>query len=95
LLEVWGQRFDVQLEKQITVLRYRDVPGMIGRVGTCFGEHSINIVSAAAGRDPDDSIQDEARLQVMVVTTDGPVPHDVIDEIVAGNGFEAGRTVTI
>jgi D-3-phosphoglycerate dehydrogenase / 2-oxoglutarate reductase len=95
LLEVWGQRFDVQLEKQITVLRYRDVPGMIGRVGTCFGEHSINIVSAAAGRDPDDSIQDEARLQVMVVTTDGPVPHDVIEQLVAGDGFEAGRTVTL
>jgi D-3-phosphoglycerate dehydrogenase / 2-oxoglutarate reductase len=95
LLEVWGQRFDVQLEKQITVLRYRDVPGMIGRVGTCFGEHSINIVSAAAGRDPDDSIRDEARLQVMVVTTDGPVPHDVIDQLVAGDGFEAGRTVTL
>jgi D-3-phosphoglycerate dehydrogenase / 2-oxoglutarate reductase len=95
LLEVWGQRFDVQLEKQITVLRYRDVPGMIGRVGTCFGEHSINIVSAAAGRDPDDSVQEKARLQVMVVTTDGPVPHDVIDEIVAVDGFEAGRTVTL
>jgi D-3-phosphoglycerate dehydrogenase len=95
LLEVWDQRFDVQLEKQITVLRYRDVPGMIGRVGTCFGEHSINIVSAAAGRDPDDSIQDEQRLQVMIVTTDGPVPPEVIDEIVAVDGFEAGRTVTL
>ena len=95
LLEIWGQRFDVQLEKQITVLRYRDVPGMIGRVGTCFGEHNINIVSAAAGRDPDDSIRDEARLQVMIVTTDGPVPHDVIDQLVAGDGFEAGRTVTL
>jgi len=95
LLEVWGQRFDVQLEKQITVLRYRDVPGMIGRVGTCFGEHSINIVSAAAGRDPDDSVQDKARLQVMIVTTDGPVPPQVIEEIVAGDGFEAGRTVSL
>jgi D-3-phosphoglycerate dehydrogenase len=95
LLEVWGQRFDVQLENQITVLRYRDVPGMIGRVGTCFGEHSINIVSAAAGRDPDDSVPGQARLQVLVVTTDAPVPHDVLDEIVAGDGFEAGRTVSL
>jgi D-3-phosphoglycerate dehydrogenase len=95
LLEVWGQRFDVQLEGQMTVFRYRDVPGMIGRVGTCFGEHRINIVSAAAGRDPDDSIQDEARLQVMVVTTDAPVPRDVIDELVGGDGFQAGQTVTL
>ena len=77
------------------MLRYRDVPGMIGRVGTCFGKHSINIVSAAAGRDPDDFIADKARLQVMVVTTDAPVPHDVIDEIVAVDGFVAGRTVTL
>jgi D-3-phosphoglycerate dehydrogenase / 2-oxoglutarate reductase len=95
LLEVWGQRFDVQLENQITVLRYRDVPGMIGRVGTCFGEHAINIVSAAAGRDPDDSSPDQARLQVLVVTTDAPVPHHVLEQIVAGDGFEAGRTVTL
>jgi D-3-phosphoglycerate dehydrogenase / 2-oxoglutarate reductase len=95
LLEAWGQRFDVQLEHHITVFRYRDVPGMIGRVGTCFGEHSINIVSAAAGRDPDDSVQHTTRLQVMIVTTDAPVPHDVIDQIVASDGFEAGRTVAL
>jgi len=95
LVEVWGQRFDVQLEKQITVLRYHDVPGMIGRVGACFGAHGINIVSAAAGRDPDDSIPDTARLQVMIVSTDAPVPHDLINEIVAGEGFEAGHTVTL
>ena len=95
LLEVWGQRFDVQLENQITILRYRDVPGMIGRVGTCFAEHIINIVSAAAGRDPDDPLQDKARLQVMVVSTDVSVPQEVIDQIVAGDGFEDGRTVTL
>ena len=37
LLEAWGHRFDVQLEDHITLFRYRDVPGMIGRVGTIFG----------------------------------------------------------
>jgi D-3-phosphoglycerate dehydrogenase len=95
LLEVWGQRFDLQLEKQITLFRYRDVPGMIGRVGTCFGEHGINIVSAAAGRDTEDRGPDEAGLQVMIVVTDGPVPREVIDEIVATDGFHAGRTVTL
>src|SRR5437588_5251520 len=43
LLEAWGQRFDVQLEEHVTLFRYRDVPGMIGRVGTIFGAHGINI----------------------------------------------------
>ena len=95
LLEAWGQRFDVQLEDQLTVFRYRDVPGMIGRVGTCFGEHGINIVSAAAGRDPDDPLPDTARQQVMIVTSDVPVPSEVIEQIVASDGFEAGRTITL
>jgi len=31
----------------------------------------------------------------MAITTDGPVPREVIDEIVAGQGFFAGRSVTL
>jgi D-3-phosphoglycerate dehydrogenase len=95
LLEAWDQRFDVQLEDNITLLRYSDVPGMIGRVGTAFGTHGLNIVSAAVGRQPDDSESDDGRLAAMAITTDSPVPPEVIDEIVAGEGFVAGRTVTL
>jgi len=36
LLEAWGQRFQVQLEDTVTLFRYKDVPGMLGRVGTAF-----------------------------------------------------------
>jgi D-3-phosphoglycerate dehydrogenase len=97
LLEAWGQRFDVQLEQHVTLLRYRDVPGMIGRVGTIFGEHGINIVSAAVGRQSgdDNGGHGEADLAAMVITTDSPVPADVLDEVVRGEGFVAGRTVTL
>jgi D-3-phosphoglycerate dehydrogenase len=95
LLEAWGQRFDVQLEPQITLLRYRDVPGMIGRVGTIFGGRGINIVSAAVGRQPDEGDGGDERLAAMVITTDVPVPREVLDEVVAGDGFVAARTVTL
>jgi D-3-phosphoglycerate dehydrogenase / 2-oxoglutarate reductase len=96
LLEAWGQRFDLQLEDQLTVFRYRDMPGMIGRVGTAFGEHAINIVSAAVGRQPDGGDgRDAERLAVMAITTDAPVPRAVVQEIVAGEGFVAGYTVTL
>jgi D-3-phosphoglycerate dehydrogenase len=95
LLEVWGQRFDIQLEGHITVFRYRDLPGMIGRVGTCFGEHGINIVSAAVGRQADDRQLGEDHLAVMTITTDAAVPREVMDQILASEGFEAGRTVTL
>jgi D-3-phosphoglycerate dehydrogenase len=94
LLEAWDQRFDVQLEDHITLLRYHDVPGMIGRVGTAFGEHGINIVSAAVGRQPEGNIVGAA-LAAMAITTDAPVPPEVVDGIVAGEGFVAGHAVSL
>jgi D-3-phosphoglycerate dehydrogenase / 2-oxoglutarate reductase len=96
LLEVWGQRFNLQLEEHVALFRYSDVPGMIGRVGSVFGQHGINIVSAAVGREPDeDGHAGDGAWAVMAVTTDVPVPVKVIDEIVAGEGFTTGRTVTL
>jgi D-3-phosphoglycerate dehydrogenase / 2-oxoglutarate reductase len=92
LLEAWGHRFLVQLEQNVTLFRYRDIPGMIGRVGTAFGAHGINIVSAAVGREPDGSGEG---LAVMVITTDMPVPSGVLSELVAGEGFVDGRTVAL
>ena len=95
LLEVWGQRFNIQLEEHVTLFRYSDVPGMIGRVGTVFGDHGINIVSAAIGRQPDGDEPSDGGLAAMAITTDAPVSPAVIQEIVAGGGFVDGRTVTL
>jgi D-3-phosphoglycerate dehydrogenase len=95
LLEAWGQRFDLQLEDHLTVFRYRDVPGMIGRVGTAFGRHDINIVSAAVGRQRDDDAGEGDRLAVMALTTDTPVERSVVEEIAAGEDFVAGYTVSL
>jgi D-3-phosphoglycerate dehydrogenase / 2-oxoglutarate reductase len=98
LLEAWGQRFNLQLEDNVALFRYRDLPGMIGRVGSAFGEHGLNIVSAAVGRQPDeeraDGTEDGAEA-VMAVTSDAPISQAVVDEIVAGDGFVAGRAVTL
>lgn len=95
LLEAWGQRFNIQLEGDITLLRYSDVPGMVGRVGTVFGEHAINIVSMAVGRQPDsDDARDEG-VAAMAITTDGPVPDAVLGEILVLDGFQAARSVNV
>ncbi len=89
LLAAWGHRFNVQLEDHLALFRYRDVPGMIGRVGTCFGEHGINITSASVGFG---ETEGEA---VMALTAVDPVPRAVVDELVAGEGFLAGRAVSL
>jgi D-3-phosphoglycerate dehydrogenase len=88
LLEAWGSRFNLQLEGHLAVFRYEDRPGMLGRVGTELGNRDINIISAAVGRQPEAGA-------VMIVTADNPVPLDVVDGIVAGDGFVAGRVVSL
>jgi D-3-phosphoglycerate dehydrogenase len=95
LLEAWGQRFDVQLEEHITLFRYRDLPGMLGRVGTAFGTAGVNIISAAVGRQPESEDVPEGGLAAMAITTSERVPQSVVDEIVASDGFEAGQTVAL
>jgi D-3-phosphoglycerate dehydrogenase / 2-oxoglutarate reductase len=92
VLEAWGQRFNVQLDPHMVLFRYADVPGMVGRVGTAFGEAGINIRSAAVGYRPEDGDGGEA---VMVLTTDAAVPPAVVERIVACDGFLDGRTVSL
>jgi D-3-phosphoglycerate dehydrogenase len=95
LIEAWGQRFDVQLEEHITLFRYRDLPGMLGRVGTAFGAAGVNIISAAVGRQPESQDVPEGGLAAMAITTSKRVPQSVVDEIVASDGFVAGQTVAL
>jgi D-3-phosphoglycerate dehydrogenase len=97
LLEAWGQRFNLQMDDEhLALFRYQDVPGMVGRVGTAFGDHGVNISAAAVGRQPPgyDSTR-RGDLAVMAVTTDAAIPQAVIEAIVASDGFIAGRSVAL
>jgi D-3-phosphoglycerate dehydrogenase len=95
LLEAWGQRFNLQLDEgaHLAVFRYSDMPGRIGRVGTVFGSHGVNISSAAVGRRA--AGEPGAEVAVMVVMTDGPIADELVEQIVASDGFLAGRSVTL
>jgi D-3-phosphoglycerate dehydrogenase / 2-oxoglutarate reductase len=94
LVEAWGQRFNLQFADDYMVLfRYRDMPGMIGRAGTSFGAHGVNINAAAVGHVPEEG--GNGGIAVMVLTTDAPVPEAVLDEILSGDGFFDGRFVTL
>jgi D-3-phosphoglycerate dehydrogenase len=102
LVEVQGRRLTIELERFVTVFRYADLPGMIGRVGTIFGKHGINISSAAVGHTRDGGVaaagdgEDGAqRSAAMVVTTDVLVPAEVVEEIVASEGFLDGWAVVL
>ena len=89
LVGVWGQSFYMPFADHLAIFRYADQPGMIGRVGNAFGEHGVNIVSAAVGAEA------SGAQAVMALTTDAPVPQSVIEEIASGDAFEVGRAVEL
>ncbi len=102
LVEVQGRRLTIELAPHVTVFRYQDLPGMIGRVGTIFGAHGINISSAAVGHTSNSTAADSAGsagedggYAAMVVTTDAAVPDAVVKEIVASEGFVNGWAVEL
>jgi D-3-phosphoglycerate dehydrogenase len=45
-----GKRLDAVPEGHMLVISNRDVPGIIGSVGTCLGDHKINIAAMNVGR---------------------------------------------
>ena len=74
LVSAWGESFYLPFAEHITVFRYADQPGMIGRVGTAFGEEGVNIISAAVGAESGGDVA------VMALTTDAPVRPDAVRE---------------
>ncbi|HZZ95624.1 MAG TPA: phosphoglycerate dehydrogenase [Jatrophihabitantaceae bacterium] len=92
LLEAWGSRFNVQLDEHLGVFRYRDQPGMLGRVGTALGDAAVNVISAAVGRQPGGGTDGTA---VMVVTVDDAIPSAVLAALVASPDFFDARAVSV
>ncbi len=89
LVSIWGESFYLPFADHIAVFRYADRPGMIGRVGTVFGEEGVNIVSAAVGAETD------GERAVMALTTDAAVREATIEMILQLDGFKLGRSVDL
>jgi predicted regulator of amino acid metabolism with ACT domain len=58
-------------------------------VGTAFGRHGVNIVSAAVGAEA------SPEQAVMALTTDAKVPDEVVAEIASTDDFDIGRAVDL
>jgi len=89
LVRVWGESFYMPFAEHIVVFRYKDQPGMIGRIGTIFGERGVNIASAAVGA------EESGDQAVLALTTDAAVPQELLEQILRLDGFQAGRAVDL
>ncbi len=80
LLHIDGIDVEAPLERDLIYLRNRDVPGVIGRVGTILGESEINIADFSLGRRAAEA-STETREAIAVVHVDGPVPDAVLKKL--------------
>jgi D-3-phosphoglycerate dehydrogenase len=77
LLGVDAIDIEVPLGGNLIYMRNRDVPGVVGKIGTLLGRHNVNIGNFALGRKDD---QDGAEA-IAVVQVDSPAPEAVLQEI--------------
>ena len=68
--------------------RYDDVPGVIGRVGTMFGDAGVNIANMAVSRTK------EGGKALMVLAIDSEPPPELVDRI-RGEGFDDARFIVL
>ena len=69
--------------------RHRDMPGIIGHLGSLLGEHNVNIASMQVGRK---IVRGDA---VMVLSIDDPIPADLLQTITAIDGIQEAHPVTL
>ena len=89
LVEVWNTPLDVEPSDHMAFFRYDDRPGVIGTVGSAFGEAGVNIAAAQVGRR---EVGGEA---LMALSLDDAVPSGTVEEIVERIGAHEGRAITL
>ena len=78
LVSALGFEVEIELAPRMVVLRYDDVPGVIGRVGTLLGEAGVNIANMAVSRNR------EGGKALMVLSIDSPASDDVLARLGEG-----------
>jgi D-3-phosphoglycerate dehydrogenase len=78
LLNIDGIDVEAPLGRSLIYLRNRDVPGVIGRVGTILGRHGINIADFSLGRREANGKSSAPREAIAVVHVDGRVTEPVL-----------------
>ena len=70
-----GYAIDIELDARMVFFRYDDVPGVIGRVGTMFGEAGVNIANMAVSRTK------EGGRALMAFSIDSACPPDLVEQL--------------
>jgi len=91
LVRLGDFRLEAYLDGILLIFTHRDVPGIIGRVGTIFGKHHVNIAQMSVGR-ASDSPGGEA---IGVLNLDGQPPAESLEEVLGHPDIESVSVIQL
>ncbi|MCA1555515.1 MAG: ACT domain-containing protein, partial [Acidobacteria bacterium] len=89
ITEINGFRIEAIPSGHMVVMRNRDVPGVIGRVGTILGAHGVNIGRFHLGR------HERGGEAMAVIETDAPLDDATLDELQAFEPVVSARRIVL
>jgi D-3-phosphoglycerate dehydrogenase / 2-oxoglutarate reductase len=87
LVSALGFELDMEFAPLLVVFRYDDVPGVIGKVGTMFGEAGVNIANMTVSRTR------QGGQALMALSIDTPAPAELVDRVHAE--FDDARFISL
>ncbi|HKR26502.1 MAG TPA: ACT domain-containing protein, partial [Acidobacteriaceae bacterium] len=82
---------EAPLQGTLLAIRNKDVPGVIGRIGTILGEHKINIANFALGR----ADSNGAATALAVLQIDGTATEAAVKELRSVDAITGVRQVVL
>jgi D-3-phosphoglycerate dehydrogenase len=91
LISIDDYRLEAYLDGHMMFFTHTDVPGIIGRVGTVFGQHQVNIGQMSVGR----AGQHPGGHAIGVLNLDGVPPKIALDQLMAISSIEKVQMVEL
>jgi D-3-phosphoglycerate dehydrogenase len=88
LVSALGFELEMEFAPLMAFFRYDDVPGVIGRVGTLFGEADVNIANMAVSRTR------RGGKALMALSLDSPPPEELVEKLRAA-GFDDAYFISL
>lgn len=91
LIRLGDYRLEAYLDGTLFVFTHDDVPGIIGSVGTIFGQHDVNIAQMSVGREGDA----QGGRAIGVLNLDG-APHEAaIEEVLRNEHIQSADVIQL
>src|SRR5439155_136820 len=91
LIRLGEYRLEAYLDGNLLVFTHSDVPGIIGRIGTIFGQHNVNIAQMSVGRAGNAPGGDA----IGVMNLDGVPPQAALDDVLKCKDIRSVKVIPL